>query len=65
MGQNSVCIISPSCRRGFRGNPFYQADGFFTIRPGAFCGKVSDRHALRVRGQMPFGVESPFFLNLP
>ncbi len=41
-------------------DPFNQAACLRAIRPGTFCNNDSDRHALRIHGQMYLGIEAPF-----
>ena len=36
-----------------------------TVRSGSFCRKDSDRHTMRVHGQMYLGVEPPFVIAMP
>ena len=64
IGQDIICVIAPVCQQGFRRNTLYQVDSFFTIRSGTFCNKDSDWHTMRIHGQMYFGVEPPFVLDI-
>ena len=64
IGQDIICVIAPVCQQGFRRNTLYQVDSFFTIRPGTFCNKDSDWHTIRIHGQIYFGVEPPFVLDI-
>ena len=41
-------------------DPFDQAACPRAIRCGTFCNKNSDRHTMRIHGQMYLGVEPPF-----
>jgi len=41
-------------------DPFNQTACLRAIRPGTFCNNDSDRHALRIHGQMYLGIEAPF-----
>ena len=36
-----------------------------TVRSGSFCSKDSDRHTMRIHGQMYLGVEPPFVIAMP
>ena len=62
--QNIICVITPICQQSLCGNTLYQVDSFFTIRSGTFCNKDSDWHTMRIHGQMYFGVEPPFVLDI-
>ena len=64
IGQDIIRVITPICQQSFRRNTFYQVDSFFTIRSGTFCNKDSDWHTIRIHGQMYFGVEPPFVLDI-
>ena len=64
IGQDIICVITPICQQSLCGNTLYQVDSFFTIRSGTFCNKDSDWHTMRIHGQMYFGVESPFVLDI-
>jgi len=41
-------------------DPFHQAASLCAIRCGTLCNKDSDRHTMRIHGQMYLGVEPPF-----
>ena len=64
IGQDIIRIIASVCQQDLRRNPLYQVDSFFTIRSGTFCNKYSDWHTIRIHGQMYFGVEPPFVLDI-
>ena len=64
IGQDIICVITPICQQDFGGNALNQVDSFFTIRSGTFCNKDSDWHTIRIHGQMYFGVEPPFVLDI-
>ena len=64
IGQDIICVIAPVCQQDLRRNTLYQVDSFFTIRSGTFCNKDSDWHTIRIHGQMYFGVEPPFVLDI-
>ena len=36
-----------------------------TVRSGSLCSKDSDRHTMRIHGQMYLGVEPPFVIAMP
>ena len=60
MRDDGVAVITPICQQNFRVNAFDQVDSLRTIRSGTFCNKRSDRHTIRIHGQMYLGVEPPF-----
>ena len=62
--QDVICVITPIRQQNFRRNTLNQVDSFFTICSGAFCNKDSDWHTIRIHGQMYFGVEPPFVLDM-
>ena len=64
IGQDIIRVIATVCQQDLRGNTLYQVDSFFTIRSGTFCNKDSDWHTMRIHGQMYFGVEPPFVLDI-
>ncbi len=64
IGQDIICVITPIRQQVFCRNTFNQVDSFFTIRSGTFCNKDSDWHTIRIHGQMYFGVEPPFVLDM-
>ena len=64
IGQDIICVIATVCQQDFRRNTLYQVDSFFAIRSGTFCNKYSDWHTIRIHGQMYFGVEPPFVLDI-
>ena len=41
-------------------NPLNQLTGLAAIRSGTLCNKDSDRHTMRIHGQVYLGVEPPF-----
>ncbi len=64
IGQDVICVITPIRQQNFCGNTLNQVDSFFTICSGTFCNKDSDRHTIHIHGQMYFGVEPPFVLDM-
>ena len=64
ISQDIICVITPVCQQDFRRNTLDQVDSFFTIRSGTFCNKDSDWHTIRIHGQMYFGIEPPFVLDI-
>ena len=64
IGQDIICVIATVRQQSFRRNTLDQVDSFFAIRSGTFCNKDSDWHTMRIHGQMYFGVEPPFVLDI-
>ena len=64
IGQDVICVITPIRQQNVCGNTLNQMDSFFTICSGTFCNKDSDWHTIRIHGQMYFGVEPPFVLDI-
>ncbi len=57
---NGIAVI-PSIRQKIVGiNPFDQLASLSAICCGTVCNKDSDRHTMRIHGQMYFAVEPPF-----
>ena len=57
---DNVCIIATISEQDFRVDSFNQSASMRTICCGTFCSKDSDRHTMRIHGQMYLGVEPPF-----
>ena len=57
---NCVSIIATISKEVFGINAFNQMASLRAISPGTFCNKHSDRHTMRIHGQMHFCVEPPF-----
>jgi hypothetical protein len=55
-----IAVIATICNQAFGSNPFHQAASLRAIRCGTLCNKDSDRHTMRIHGQMYLGVEPPF-----
>ena len=45
-------------------NSVYQGFSLLTIVDGTCCNKYSDRHTIRIHGQMYFGVKPPFVRSM-
>ena len=58
--ENALTIISFVRDKRFCFKSVNQALSFLAIRSGTFCNKHSDRHTMRIHGQMYLGVEPPF-----
>ncbi len=59
-----VCIIAPICQKIFRLEALDQLRCNCAIRCGTRSDKESHRHTMRIHGQMYFGVEPPFVLDI-
>ena len=57
---NGVAVVAFVGDQVFGGKPFDQFASLRTIRHGIRCNKDSDRHTMRIHGQMQLGVEPPF-----
>ena len=64
VGQDRICVIASIRQQSFCRNSLNQMDSFSTIRSGTFCNKDSDWHTMRIHGQVYFGVEPPFVLDI-
>lgn len=60
MPDNRITVVATICNQAFSNDSFHQAASFSTIRCGTLCNKDSDRHTMRIHGQMYLGVEPPF-----
>ena len=60
LGQNGVGVVTAIGQQVLGGDAFDQFLGLGAIRRGTRCNKDSDRHTMRIHGQMYFGVEPPF-----
>ena len=57
---NLVAVIAAVGQQIFSRYPFNQGASLCTISDGTLCDKESDRHTMRIHGQMYLGVEPPF-----
>lgn len=57
---NRIRIITTISQQRIGMNAFDQSFTMRTIRCGTFCNKHSDRHTMRIHGQMYLGIEPPF-----
>jgi len=57
---NRIRIIASISQEDFCVDTVNQLFSLLTIRCGTFCNKDSDRHTMRIHGQMYLGVEPPF-----
>ena len=57
---NCIRIITEVSKQELCINFLDQLFSFCTIRCGTFCNKYSDRHTMRIHGQMYLGVEPSF-----
>jgi len=53
-------VIASICQQILGRNSIDQGTSLCTISNGTCCDKKSDRHTMRIHGQMYFGVEPPF-----
>lgn len=53
-------VIASICQQILGRNSVDQGTSLCTISHGTCCDKKSDRHTMRIHGQMYFGVEPPF-----
>ncbi len=59
-----VAVIALVSDQMFSRQSFDQPASLRTIRHGTRCNKDSDRHTMRIHGQMQLGVEPPFVLPI-
>src|SRR5690606_27167401 len=57
---NSIAVITAISQQIISVDSFNQAVSLCAISSGILCDKDSDRHTLRIHGQMYFGVKSLF-----
>lgn len=57
---NRVGIVSTTSQEMLDNEASYEERSLYVIRTGTFCDKSSDRHTMRIHGQMNLGVEPPF-----
>ena len=56
-----IAVISTVSQKRLRAQTINQCTRFFlAISSGTFCNSNSERHTMRIHGQMYFGVEPPF-----
>lgn len=58
--EDRIGVIAFVCQKMLRRHPLDQLCSLRAIRGGTLCDKDSDRHAMRIHGQMHLGVEPPF-----
>ncbi len=56
----SITVISLIRQKIFRGYSFNKSASLRALRNGICCDKYSDRHTMRIHGQMYLCVEPPF-----
>ena len=54
-----ISIIRFIGQQGFGAESLDQCSGLLTIRSGTLCNTYSDRHTMRIHGQMYLGVKPP------
>ena len=57
---DGICIVTAIRQQNFGVDSLDQSASMCTIRCGTLCDKDSDRHTMRIHGQMYLGVEPPF-----
>ena len=57
---NGINIISAIRQQCFRNDAIYQERSLRTISGGTLSDNDSDRHTMRIHGQVYFGIEPPF-----
>ena len=55
-----IAVISAISQKHLRAQTINQCARFLAISSGTFCNSNSERHTMRIHGQMYFGVEPPF-----
>ena len=60
-----VCVITPIRQKKLSRNAVDQCCRLGAIRCGTRCNNNSDRHTMRIHGQMYFTVEPPFVRSIP
>lgn len=61
---NRIGIIGAISQETLGIDPLYKAACLCAIRCGTCCNKNSDRHTMRIHGQMYLGVEPPFVRSI-
>ena len=57
---NALRIIAPICQEIVRCNTCHQWQSLLAISIGTLCNNDSDRHTMRIHGQVYLGIEPPF-----
>jgi len=65
LSDQRIHIVCPIRQQTIRFNTFNQQASFLTIRSGTLCNTDSERHTMRIHGQMYLGVEPPFVRLMP
>ena len=58
--ENGVCVIAAISQQMFGVQSFNQAASLRAIRSATLRDKYSERHTMRIHGQMYLGIEPPF-----
>ncbi len=61
---NRIRVVTPVSQESLGFDAVNQLFSLVTIRSGTFCNKDSDRHTMRIHGQMYLGIEPPFVLAI-
>ena len=62
---DGIAIVSLVSDQVLGDQPLNQCTSKATVRSGSFCSKDSDRHTMRIHGQMYLGVKPPFVRPIP
>ena len=62
---NLIAVIPAICQQKLGSNAVNQSGGMCAICCGTRCNNNSDRHTMRIHGQMYFTVEPPFVRPIP
>ena len=65
LADDDIRIVAAVGEQDFRVDSFDQSTSMRAIRCGTLCNKDSDRHTMRIHGQMYLGVEPPFVRLIP
>ena len=65
LGNKRITVIPLVCHQVLGLHALNQGDSFCAIRPGTRRSKNSERHTMRIHGQMYLGVEPPFVRPMP
>lgn len=58
--KNRICVVAAIGQQMLCREAFDQAASLRAIRRGTLCNNDSDRHTMRIHGQVYLGVEPPF-----
>ena len=64
LSDDLIAVITLVCEQPLRSKAVNQRDSLLTIVDGTRSNKYSDRHTIRIHGQMYLGVEPPFVRSM-